>query len=311
MLLVAPLSHVLLPLRDGAIRVDRVTIWLRMCIDMMTFMLKSDFVFTIAPMHEPRVRFPKWLLEHAIEEVFSFESVRVDEFHRALTFLNLHVRVTPESDASLEPMNFGQEFRVLLVDKPRIECLVEVYMVASINNLLELCESIFSGRQDVVVHEDDLLLAVGHSVDVPIGSDCTFLLRNNTPLALVRTSASEESIGDVLRNIRIDGQVRLDVINLLRKFRVDVISSSSTNLQVGIVRSEVIMGEVEYLRPIEDVIVLEWSCPFYPITKAFVICCDLAESQVRIDCGSPLLLRSMAINIKQSYCLHVRLVLLL
>ena len=65
-------------------------------------------------------------------------------------------------------------------------------------------------------------------------------------------------------------------IYLLGQCAINIIAGAASYLLVAVVDGMIIRREVEYLGAIEDVVMLEWCCPFYRIALLLMPCGNLA-----------------------------------
>ena len=89
---------------------------------------------------------------HSVEEIFAFVAVGVDEGNGSFALGNLSVGVAAETDAAVYPADLCQKSGELVCHQPCIEGLVEVYAVATADNLLHLPNGIVTSGEDVVIH---------------------------------------------------------------------------------------------------------------------------------------------------------------
>lgn len=191
---------------------------------------------------------------HRIKEELAGEAVAFD--HRDGTFAigYLGGGVATETDAVVvEPMDTGEELGVFVGDETGIERLVEIDDVSTVDDLAKLLAAIVACCKDVVVHQDDLAASVGHAVDIPIGTNGTLLLRDHTPWAATRTASGEKAIRQVGRDIGIDGEIGLGIVDMLRKHGMQVVASAPPKNLVCVDGIGIIGREVEDLAQIDAI----------------------------------------------------------
>ena len=218
--LVAPRSHVLLPLRNGVRGRRRITVWLRVGIDRIALMRATEAKQLLTPMVDAVVALPEIIFtppDYGIKEELTPEAMSMKQVHGTLALLDLRCCVAAEAYARVQPVYLGQTDGKLLGDQTCIESLVEVDVVATEDYFVQLFDSIGASGKDVVVHKDEFAFAIGDTVHVPVRADAPLLARHDTPRTLVGAATREEAIGEVGRHLRIDGEVGLAVVNLLRQ----------------------------------------------------------------------------------------------
>lgn len=144
------------------------------------------------------------MVDHRIHQILrGITSVFIYQRHCSFTFANLLGCITTESYRR-KPSNLCEKLRYILGDESSIESLVEVYTITFADNLLDLLQAVVA-CEDVVVHKDEIRAPInGNFLYISIRSYSTLLLRNNTPSALIRATASEETISDLLVEVWID-----------------------------------------------------------------------------------------------------------
>lgn len=101
--LVHPSGKVLLPLRNGMVRIARVAVGLCVGIDVDALVRGPRLPRSIPPVIDALVALLKIILAayHRVEEILALESVGVDERHCTLALRYLSVRVATETDAAV------------------------------------------------------------------------------------------------------------------------------------------------------------------------------------------------------------------
>ena len=131
-----------------------------------------------------------------------------------MTYLRL--AVAPETDA-LYPSDLCEECRNIVSDQPCIKCLVEIYMIVVMDNLLYLLQPVITCK-NVVVHEDKMRPPVRcYLLHIHIGPYLPLFCRNNTPRAFVRASPCQKAVGSPAVYLRIDGIIGLKYVHLIGK----------------------------------------------------------------------------------------------
>ena len=131
--LIAPLCQVFLPLRNDVVWVCGVAIGLRIGIGGSSLMCGSVLNDFIPPIVDALVAFGEVIAtaDHRVKEVFSSEAMRIDEIYGSLTLCYLCMGVATEAYARAEPTNSSKTDGKFLCDESCIQCLVEVYPIAT------------------------------------------------------------------------------------------------------------------------------------------------------------------------------------
>lgn len=302
-LLVDPLRHVLLPLRYRAVRVVGVAVGLRVGIYPVAGVVAACLLEPMPPVRYAVVAFLHVVVEHGVEEELATKAVADNHVDGPFAVGNLAVGVAAEADAvAVEPLYPGKQLCPFIGDESRVERLVEIDAVATVDDLQSLQLGVVTRSEKVVVHEHQLVTAFdGNLVHVHIGDDGTFLARHDAPSALVRAASRQEAVGCVRGDGGVDAVVGLEAVDLVRQTALDVVACAATDDFVGVVARQVVGREVEHLRHVDAVVVLRCESPLHLVALLLVIAADLAESEVGIDGCAPFLLLGVSVHVNESY----------
>ena len=302
--LVAPASHVLLPLRDRQVRVVRVTIGLGIGIDRQITPPVSCFLQPFPPMINAVKGLQKvaFSTNHRIQEKLALETMPGKQVYGPLAFRNLARRVTAKADAVMvTPSDHCEEVREMVIHKAGIQRLVEVHGIATGNDFLQLLFGVVASGKEIIVHQDKAVTTFdGYLIHIHVGADATLFARHDTPRAFVWASASEKAISHILWEVRIYGVIRLQTVDLIREARCDVVASTSTDDFVGRIGISIVGREVEYFGHVDTVVMEHRHGPLHIVALLPVIAGDFAERKVGIYRAAPLFLFGIAVDVNES-----------
>lgn len=99
--LVAPLSHIFLPTRDGVIRICRIAIWLCVGIYGSPFVRLTKLMQSFPPIMQSVVTLTEVVLSsnHSVKEIRTTETGSIDELHSTFAFRYLCRGIAAEAYA--------------------------------------------------------------------------------------------------------------------------------------------------------------------------------------------------------------------
>lgn len=226
-MLVNPRSQISLPLRYWTMRIVRIAVRLGIGNEILLMVLPR-ILASLPPVVHSLKAFLKVTTQHSVQENLSLETILDKFLYRSLTSADLRMSVATETYSAVYPLDFRHQFCKLVSDNPCIVGLVEVYLITSLDNLLELLNGIAARGKEIVVHKNKLCPALnGQLVNVHVRSDTTCLLyRYNAPRTFVRASSRQEAVCGIARNVGIDGIIGLQAVNLIRQPTCDVVAST-------------------------------------------------------------------------------------
>ena len=130
---------------------------------------------------------------------------------------------------ALHPPYLCQQPGYFRRNQASVESLIEIHVILSADNLLNLCQPVTAGKY-VVVHENQVVsTSHGNIVHIHVRAYAALLLRNDAPTAMVGTSARKKSVCRIVRNAGIERIIGLQAVHLFGQDGMNVIACATSD----------------------------------------------------------------------------------